>query len=56
MASFVPMWYAIFDKKIENMNDVIESDEERKKMYGNSNYLRDLKPILQSMFYRGYLE
>ncbi|XP_055844012.1 uncharacterized protein LOC129910600 [Episyrphus balteatus] len=56
IASFAPMWYALFDKQIENMNDVIDSDEERKKMYGNLNYLRDLKPILQSMFYRGYLE
>ncbi|XP_055918985.1 uncharacterized protein LOC129951021 [Eupeodes corollae] len=56
LTTFLPLWYGLIDKQFGELDEILNSDEERAKLYDNPNYLEDVLQTLPKMFNQGYLE
>lgn len=56
LCNYVPMWYALLEKRVDDLHDVLTVDEKRKEIYDYPEYLEDLRTTLPRMLYRGYFE
>ncbi|XP_055915093.1 uncharacterized protein LOC129948211 [Eupeodes corollae] len=55
MSSFLPIWNAFAFGDV-SPDDLMSSNDARKKVYDNENYISEIRRLLPKIFYRGYLE